>query len=59
MAFEQRNIEDFRIALDIGANALLLDKYNVCIFEIALRTPGCAAFVAECLSRNCQPNYVS
>ncbi|XP_073844644.1 transient receptor potential cation channel family member painless [Musca autumnalis] len=55
-ALASKNIKDFRVALDLGAEPLRLDQNHISIFEKALSTPGCAEFVAECLKRGCSPN---
>lgn len=58
-ALANRNLEDFRIALELGADPNLLDKQQRSIYEKALSTYGCADFVAECLKRYSKANYVS
>ncbi|XP_061393732.1 transient receptor potential cation channel protein painless-like, partial [Musca vetustissima] len=55
-ALASKNIKEFRVALDLGADPLRLDNNHSCIFEKALSMPGCAQFVEECLQKGCSPN---
>lgn len=43
----------------MGAEPTVADDKNVCVFEKALQTYGCAEFVEECIKRDCNVNYVS
>uniref|UniRef100_A0A1I8NX31 Ion transport domain-containing protein n=1 Tax=Stomoxys calcitrans TaxID=35570 RepID=A0A1I8NX31_STOCA len=58
-ALAAKNIKDFRVALDLGADPLRLDSNHLSIFDKALRTPGCVEFVEECLQRGCSPNTLN
>uniref|UniRef100_A0A1A9Z1H8 Uncharacterized protein n=1 Tax=Glossina pallidipes TaxID=7398 RepID=A0A1A9Z1H8_GLOPL len=58
-ALATRNVRDFRIALDMGAEAILPDQHHSNIYEKALATYGCAEFVEECLKRGCSPHHVN
>ncbi|KAL9915859.1 transient receptor potential cation channel family member painless isoform 1-T7 [Glossina fuscipes fuscipes] len=58
-ALATRNVRDFRIALDMGAEAILTDQHHDNIYEKALATYGCAEFVEECLKRGCSPHHVN
>uniref|UniRef100_A0A1B0BSL0 Ion transport domain-containing protein n=1 Tax=Glossina palpalis gambiensis TaxID=67801 RepID=A0A1B0BSL0_9MUSC len=58
-ALATRNVRDFRIALDMGAEAALADQHHGNIYEKALATYGCAEFVEECLKRGCSPHHVN
>ncbi|XP_005178197.1 transient receptor potential cation channel protein painless [Musca domestica] len=56
-ALANKNIKEFRVAFDLGADPLRLDNNHLSIFDKALSTAGCAEFVEECLQRGCSPNY--
>ncbi|XP_055920894.1 transient receptor potential cation channel protein painless [Eupeodes corollae] len=56
-ALEQRNIREFKVALDMGADPKRQDSKYISIFEKALQTKGCAEFVKECLDYGCDPTH--
>ncbi|XP_067630712.1 transient receptor potential cation channel protein painless [Eurosta solidaginis] len=58
-AFANNNINDFRIALDKGANPARPDDKHMSVYELALKTNGRATFVEECLRRGCSPNHIN
>ncbi|XP_075166242.1 transient receptor potential cation channel family member painless [Haematobia irritans] len=58
-ALTNKNIKDFRVALDLGADPIRLDVNHRSIFDKALSTPGCVEFVTECLNRGCSPNTLN
>ncbi|KAM7345804.1 transient receptor potential cation channel family member painless isoform 1-T2 [Cochliomyia hominivorax] len=58
-ALENRDIRDFRVALDMGAEPTVTDDKHICVFEKALQTHGCAEFVEECLKRDCNVNHIN
>ncbi|XP_037812201.1 transient receptor potential cation channel protein painless [Lucilia sericata] len=58
-ALANRDIRDFRVALDMGAEPSIPDDKHICVFEKALQTHGCAEFVEECLKRDCNVNYIN
>ncbi|XP_011196696.1 transient receptor potential cation channel protein painless [Zeugodacus cucurbitae] len=58
-AFVNNNLTDFRIALDKGANPARNDDKHFSVYELALKTHGCAAFVEECLRHGCSPNHLN
>lgn len=59
-AFEKRDIEAFRESLhkleDIES---IDDNRSISLFEEICQTPGCAAFISECLHFGCDVNKVS
>lgn len=58
-ALENRNLKEFRLALEMDGDPTRMDDKHLSIFERALSTYGCADIVAECLQKGCRVDYVS
>lgn len=58
-ALADNDLEEFQLALDMGADPLNPNDNGVCVYELALSTYGRAEFVEECLQNGCSPHYVS
>ncbi|XP_030378440.1 transient receptor potential cation channel protein painless [Scaptodrosophila lebanonensis] len=58
-ALANRDLREFRNALDNGAQPTMLDERNTSIYEKVLATPECAEFVQACLDHGCNVNYIN
>ena len=58
-ALENRNVKEFRLAIDMDGDPSRMDDKHLSIFERALTSFGCADIVAECLQKGCKVDYVS
>ncbi|KAL5286709.1 pain family protein [Megaselia abdita] len=58
-ALENRNLKEFRLALEMDGDPTRMDDKHLSIFERALSTFGCADIVAECLQKGCRVDYIN
>jgi len=57
-ALESRNVDSFKRALQVKANANEPDGNGITIYEKALATAGCGEFIKLCLQFGCKADYV-
>ncbi|XP_017077608.1 transient receptor potential cation channel protein painless-like isoform X2 [Drosophila eugracilis] len=58
-ALSNRDIDQFKSALDRGANPNLLYDNQNSFYEKALYTPGSRQFIEACINHDCSVNYVN
>ncbi|XP_055859394.1 transient receptor potential cation channel protein painless [Episyrphus balteatus] len=59
IALGQRNIREFKVALDMGADPKRQDSNYLSVFEKSLQTKGCSPFVKECLDYGCDSSHIN